>query len=102
MSNWLKAKNNGSKSRDKSNGDGKMEFHKTEWNRDENRQRIAWRRGRRRGKGWKDLATEVRINKNGGGAEPRAWSYVSGKKTRRVDAILGSVNDVCSLNRRRI
>lgn len=39
MSNWLKAKNNGSKSRDKSNGDGKMEFHKTEWNRDENRQR---------------------------------------------------------------
>lgn len=64
--------------------------------------RIAWRRGRRRGKGWKDLATEVRINKNGGGAEPRAWSYVSGKKTRRVDAILGSVNDVCSLNRRRI
>lgn len=38
MSNWLKAKNNGSKSRDKSNGDGKMEFHKTEWNRDENRQ----------------------------------------------------------------
>lgn len=45
MSNWLKAKNNGSKSRDKSNGDGKMEFHKSEWNRDENRQRIAWRRG---------------------------------------------------------